>query len=41
VRIGAPLKLENVRDRKKLTAISEAQLRRNFAELVTARTAAE
>jgi len=41
VRIGAPLRLENVRDRKKLAAISEAQVRRNFAELVTARVAAE
>jgi 1-acyl-sn-glycerol-3-phosphate acyltransferase len=41
VRIGAPLRLENVRDRKKLAAISEAQVRRNFAELLTARAAAE
>lgn len=40
-RIGAPLRLENVRDRKKLAAISEAQVRRNFAELLTARAAAE
>jgi len=41
VRIGAPLRLENVRDRKKLAAISEAQVRRNFSELLTARMAAE
>ncbi len=41
VQIGAPLRLENVRDRKKLAAISEAQVRRNFAELLTARVAAE
>jgi len=41
VRISTPLKLENIRDRKKLAAISEAQVRRNFAELLTARVAAE
>jgi len=41
VQIGAPLRLDNVRDRKKLAAISEAQVRRHFAELLTARAAAE
>jgi len=41
VRIGAPLRLENIRDRKQLAALSEAQVRRNFAELMTARAAAE
>lgn len=41
VQIGEPLRLDNVRDRKKLAAISEAQVRRNFAELLTARAAAE
>lgn len=41
VRISAPLRLENIRDRKTLAAISEAQVRRNFAELLTARVAAE
>lgn len=40
VRISAPLRLENVRDRKKLAALSEAQVRRNFAELLRARAAA-
>lgn len=41
VRVSAPLRLENIRDRKKLAAISEAQVRRNFAEMLTARAAAE
>jgi len=41
VRIGAPLRLENVRDRKKLAAISEARVRHDFSELITARLAAE
>ena len=41
VRISAPLRLENIRDRKALAAISESQVRRNFAELLTARLAAE
>jgi len=39
--ISEPLRLENVRDRKKLAVISEAQVRRNFAELLRARVAAE
>lgn len=41
VRIGAPLRLENVRDRKKLAVISETQVRQNFAEMIRARVAAE
>lgn len=41
VRISAPLRLENVRDRKKLAVLSEAQVRQNFAELIRARVAAE
>jgi len=41
VRVSEPLRLENVRDRKKLAALSEALVRRNFAELLRARVAAE
>jgi 1-acyl-sn-glycerol-3-phosphate acyltransferase len=41
VRVSEPLRLENVRDRKKLAAISEAQVRRNFAGLLRGRVAAE
>jgi len=41
VSVSEPLRLENVRDRKKLAAISETQVRRNFAGLLRGRVAAE
>lgn len=41
VRISAPLRLENVRDRKKLAVLSEAQVRQNFADLIRARAPAQ
>ncbi len=41
VSISTPLRLENARDRKKLAAISEAQVREKFAALIRAREAAE
>lgn len=40
IRIGEPIDLKGLRERKKLAALSEMQMRRNFAELITARPVA-
>jgi 1-acyl-sn-glycerol-3-phosphate acyltransferase len=37
IRISEPLHLSDVRDRKRLAFISEAQIRQNFSEIITAR----
>ncbi len=39
IRISEPLRLSDVRDRKRLAIVSEQQIRRNFAEIMTARPA--
>ncbi len=40
VRIGEPVRLSSLRDRKELAAFSEAQVRQNYIEQVTARSRA-